>query len=135
MEYFALLIAGSRDFNDYDTLAKKCDSLLVNQRRKYIIIVSGGSRGADTLAERYAKERGYYLKVFPAQWKKYGKSAGYRRNEEMHKYINSFGNRGVVCFWDGQSIGTTHNFNLCKRFHTQLRVWNYIVKSWIIIRN
>jgi hypothetical protein len=135
MEYFALLIAGSRNFNYYDTLAKKCDHLLINQRRRYIVIVSGGARGADALAERYAKERGYYLKVFPAQWEKYGKSAGYRRNEEMHIYINSFGNRGVVCFWDGQSKGTAHNFDLCRRFHTQLRVWNYTTQNWIKMRN
>lgn len=54
---FYLLIAGSRDFNNYDLLKKKCDYLLSNQNEKEIHIVSGGARGADTLAARYARMR------------------------------------------------------------------------------
>ena len=125
MDKFALLIAGSRGFNDYETLKKYCNLLLCRQKDKSICIVSGGARGADALAERYAREQGYELKVFPAQWDKYGTSAGYRRNKEMHEYISSFGNRGVVCFWDGKSKGTAHNFDLCKQYNNPLRVYNY----------
>ena len=55
---FALLIAGSRTFNNYEVLCKYADYFLQNQKRREIIIVSGGARGADALAEQYAKERG-----------------------------------------------------------------------------
>lgn len=118
---FYLLIAGSRTFNDYEYFVDRCDYLLQNKQDKEIHIVSGGAKGADTFAEWYAKLRGYQMHVFPAEWDKYGKSAGYRRNEQMHKFIAQFSDRGCVCFWDGQSKGTQHNFELCSTFGTPLR--------------
>lgn len=123
VEYnFYLLIAGSRTFNNYELLKERCDFFLQNQKGT-IHIVSGGAKGADTLAERYARERGYELHVFPADWNKYGNSAGYIRNEEMHKFIAKASYKtGVVCFWDGQSKGTAHNFELCKKYNNPLRV-------------
>lgn len=117
---FYILIVGSRTFSDYDMLARKCDHLLNNH--KNVCVVSGGARGADSLAERYAKERGYELKVFPADWNKFGKSAGYKRNRQMHEFIAQQEHRGCVAFWDGQSRGTAHNFELAKEFNTQLRI-------------
>jgi hypothetical protein len=118
---FYMLIAGSRTFNNYELLKERCDFYLQNQKG-VIHIVSGGARGADALAERYAKEKGYELHVFPADWDRYGKAAGYIRNEQMHKYIAQFEKRGVICFWDGQSKGTAHNFELCKTYNNSLRV-------------
>lgn len=118
---FYLLVAGSRGFNNYPMLKEKLDYLLQNQSGKEIHIVSGGAKGADTLAEWYAKERGYQMHVFPADWS-IGKFAGYLRNETMHKFISQFPKRGCVCFWDGQSKGTQHNFQLCQTYGTALRV-------------
>ena len=43
-------------------------------------IVTGGARGADVLAEKYAKENGMALRLFPAEWDRYGRKAGYIRN-------------------------------------------------------
>ncbi len=117
---FYLLVAGSRSFTNYQYLSSSLDKLLVNQSD--ITIVSGGARGADSLAERYARERGYQLRVFPANWNQFGKSAGYRRNRQMHEFIAQFPNRGCVCFWDGSSRGTAHNFDLANEFHTPLRI-------------
>ncbi len=124
MEFY-LLIAGSRDFNNYQLLKEKCDYLLSNHTSDIIHIVSGGAKGADTLAERYAKEKGYEMHIFPAKWNEYGKSAGYRRNAEMHYFISQYKNRGCVCFWDGSSKGTQHNFKLCEDYHTALRIIRY----------
>ena len=121
MDDFYMLVAGSRTFNDYELLKRKCDHLLQNQKGR-IHVVSGGAKGADTLAERYARERNYELHVFPADWDTFGKSAGYRRNEEMHKFISQFTKRGCVCFWDGQSKGTEHNFRLCEQYNNSLRI-------------
>ena len=74
----------SRDFNDYNLLKEKCDTFLEIKRMvNDIQIVSGGARGADSLGERYAAEKGYHLQLFNADWEKYGKSAGYKRNVEM----------------------------------------------------
>jgi hypothetical protein len=70
-------------------------------------IVSGGARGADRLGERYARQHGLSCKVFPAQWAKYGKSAGLLRNVEMARYAD-YG----VAVWDGVSRWTAHMIHL-----------------------
>ena len=117
---FYCLVAGSRSFSDYRLLKQKMDKLLKKQAD--VTIVSGGAKGADSLAEQYAKERGYECVVIPADWDKYGKSAGYKRNRAMHEFIAKHDARGCVCFWDGKSKGTQHNFTLCKEFNTPLRI-------------
>ena len=119
-EFFCLIV-GSRSFIDYDKLKKSLDKLLIGKINKNIIIVSGGAKGADALAERYAKEKGYQLYVFPAEWEK-GKFAGYERNEKMHKYISTKKDKGCVAFWDGKSKGTEHSFYLAKKYNNSLRV-------------
>lgn len=121
MSMFYVLVAGSRTFNDYDMMLQQLDHLLQHHAPN-VVIVSGGAKGADSLAEHYANEKGYRNHIMPAQWDLYGKSAGYRRNEEMHQYIARFPNRGVVCFWDGESRGTAHNFELCKQYDSPLRI-------------
>lgn len=128
---FYCLVVGSRGFNDYDTMCKVLDHLLSN--KKYIVIVSGGAKGADTLAERYANDRGYRLKVFKANWDKHGKSAGYKRNEQMHLYLSapSDKERGVVAFWDGQSKGTAHNFELAIQYNNPIKIFDYTTQHFI----
>lgn len=113
---FACLVVGSRTFNDYNKLSNTLDKLLQNKTNKDIIIVSGGANGADSLAERYAKEHNYKLIVFRADWNTYGNSAGYKRNDKMHQFIATFDDRGCVAFWDGVSKGTAHNFELAKKY-------------------
>lgn len=128
---FTLLVAGSRSFSDYGTLCRECDMILANQVKKgmNIVIMEGDAEGADRLAARYAHERGYSLKTVPANWKKFGKSAGFRRNENMHLLLASpsgLNQRGCICFWDGESRGTKHNFMLAEDYKTPIRVFNYI---------
>lgn len=117
---FYCLVAGSRTFTDYPLLSYKLDTLLANQTD--VTIISGGAFGADALAIRYAKEHGYPYKIFKAQWDLYGKAAGFKRNEQMHRYIAQFPNRGCVCFWNGTSKGTAHNFKLAEQYKTPLRI-------------
>lgn len=121
---FYLLIAGSRTFTDYELMDRKLSKILdrVGVEFSQIVLVHGGARGADSLADRLAHKCGWEVKVFPADWNQFGKSAGYRRNREMHEFLAKHKNRGCVCFWDGKSRGTQHNFELCKEFGTPLRV-------------
>ena len=124
---FYLLIAGSRGYDNYEEMKTQTDYILSNKTSQgfHIHIVSGGARGADTLAKMYAEERGYQYHEFPADWNTYGKSAGYIRNRRMHEFICQFPSRGVLCFWDGQSKGTSHNFELCKTYKNPLRIYKY----------
>jgi hypothetical protein len=98
-----IIIAGSRNFTDYDLLKSKMDQLCSERKPSEIEVVSGAARGADQLGERWAEERGIAVKRFPAQWDTYGRSAGYRRNLEMAQYATH-----LVAFWDGRSKGTAH---------------------------
>lgn len=116
---FFCLVVGSRSFEDYSLLCTKLDALLTNQSN--VVIVSGGSNGADALAEKYAYEHNYQVIVFPAEWEKLGKRAGYIRNVTMHKFISHFEKRGCVAFWDGKSKGTQHSFELARLYHTPIR--------------
>ena len=123
MGKFYCLIVGSRNFADFTFFEQKVDYFLQNYSD--IVIVSGGARGADALAKRYAKERNLEYVEFPADWDKHGKSAGYIRNEEMHKYIAQFEKRGCIAFWDGESKGTQHNFPLAKKYNTPIKIVRY----------
>lgn len=99
MNYFKVIVAGGREFKDYELLKKKLNYILQNKQN--IQIVSGCARGADRLGEKYAQEKGYSIKRFPADWKTHGLGAGPIRNEEMARYSD-----GSVCFWNGVSPGT-----------------------------
>jgi len=113
-----VIIAGGRDFNNYETLKTVCDYMLQNQTE--IEIVSGGAKGADSLGEQYATEKGYKLSLFPADWDKHGKSAGYIRNKEMADYSDA-----LIAFWDGNSKGTNHMINLSKQKGLKVKVVKY----------
>ena len=72
-------------------------------------IVQGEARGIDTLAKNYAISKNIPTKGFPAEWDKYGKSAGYRRNVEMVDYADE-----VLAIWDGKSKGTRHSIDITR---------------------
>lgn len=114
---FKVIVAGSRDFRDYGLLERAMDHLLSNKTTEEIEIVSGTARGADEMGERFAKEKGYALKQFPADWDTFGKSAGYRRNSQMADYADA-----CVVFWDGKSRGTKHMIDLAEKTGLLLRV-------------
>ncbi len=116
---FRVIIAGGRDFDDYDMLVKTMDMVLQNITDE-IQVVCGMASGADTLGERYAKERGYKVAYFPADWKKYGRAAGFNRNVEMAKNADA-----LVAFWDGKSKGTKHMLDIAQRYGLRVRLKPY----------
>lgn len=97
---YRVVVAGNRDFEDYDFVARTLDSILPLKTKK-VIIVSGTSRGADRLGERYAMERKLSLEKYPADWEHFGKASGPKRNMQMAKIADA-----VIAFWDGESRGT-----------------------------
>lgn len=125
-----VIIAGSRDFNDFTKLKRECSELISAKTKSVevesIQIICGGARGADRLGEQYAKESKLEVKRFIPNWDAYGKSAGYIRNTEMAKYASEGGNVGMlIAFWDGNSRGTKHMIDLAKRYGLGLHVIKY----------
>ncbi len=108
---FRVIIAGTRDFSDYQLLRNKCDNILSGRKSdSNIVIVSGTARGADRLGERYARERGYEVRQFPADWMNDEKKAGPIRNAKMADNADA-----LIAFWDGQSRGTKNMIETAKR--------------------
>ena len=112
-----LIIAGGREFNDYQLMKESFDKYI---NSKDVTIISGTARGADRLGEVLAQEYGLKLIRMPANWDKYGKSAGYRRNEEMVKVASH-----ALLFWDQKSKGTGHTVNLAKQYDLTVYVVPY----------
>lgn len=118
MSKFRVIVAGSRDFRDYQLLSATLDRICQD---KQVIIVSGQARGADSLGERYAREHGLEIDPHPADWNQYGKSAGFRRNEEMANCADM-----LVAFWDGHSRGTHHMITTASRHMLPIEIVKYM---------
>ncbi len=103
-------IVGGRDFDDYVLLRNYGNILTEKLPRPHIVIVSGGAKGADTLAEQFAREHRYDSQIFPAEWGKYGKSAGFIRNQTIVDNCDM-----VLAFWNGISKGTQDTIEKAKK--------------------
>lgn len=66
-----------------------------------IEVVSGNSGDVDLLGEKWARWAEAPVKLFPADWDKYGNPAGPIRNRQMAKYAHA-----LVLIWDGKSRGS-----------------------------
>jgi hypothetical protein len=122
---FRVIIAGGREFRTeehFSIMVTTMDNILAKkiEAGMKIVITSGMAPGADTLGIRYAQLRGFDVNEMPADWKKYGKAAGYRRNEDMAKV-----NDAAVCYWDSKSKGTGHMINISKEHKLAIRVIPY----------
>ena len=58
---------------------------------------------------------------FPADWDKYGKAAGFIRNEQMAQNADA-----LVVFWDGKSRGTKNMIELAAKYKLKVRIKKYI---------
>ena len=117
---YKVIIAGCRDFTDYELLREKCDYHLQNLRLEDIVIVSGHASGADSLGERYAQERGFQLETYPADWKAHGRAAGPIRNAKMARVAHA-----LIAFWDGKSRGTKNMIDTARKHNLQVAVVRY----------
>jgi hypothetical protein len=104
-----IIIAGGRDFKDFELMKDKLDKLLPLGRLR-ITVLSGRANGADKLGERYAHLRNLNIDYYPARWDIYGIRAGFMRNEEMAGKATH-----LFAFWDGKSKGTKHMIDTARK--------------------
>ena len=97
-----VIIAGSRDFNNYDLVEKtiKKQALEIDE------VVYGGAAGADYMGLLWARKHKVKVKTFLAEWSVYGGAAGPLRNKQMAEYGDY-----LLAFWDGKSPGTKSMIN------------------------
>lgn len=118
---YRVIIAGGRDFSDYLLLREKCDFFLGSKRLTHrITVISGAAKGADSLGERYAREREFGVQQFKAHWKEHGKAAGIIRNGEMAEVADA-----LIAFWDGESRGTANMIETARKHGLKVAVVNY----------
>lgn len=99
------IIAGSRSITEYAILEKVMNTVpfLDDGSITPSLVLCGMARGVDLLGKRWAEENGLPVEKWPADWKKYGKAAGIKRNEAMVEHADA-----LVALWDGKSRGTAH---------------------------
>ena len=84
-------------------------------------IITGGAKGIDTLAERYAKENGIPVCILKPEYRLLGAAAPLVRNEQIVDKADM-----VVAIWDGVSRGTRHAIAHAEKTNKPVKV--YVVK-------
>ncbi|WP_144106726.1 SLOG family protein [Paraburkholderia sp. BCC1886] len=124
-----IVVAGSRNFNDYDRFVRELEGYVLREHPgTSLIFVSGKARtGADDMTIRWCRENGLAWTEFPAKWddltvpgavvrrnhrtgRDYNVVAGHQRNAEMANVMTK-----LVVFWDGKSTGTRNMIEEARR--------------------
>ncbi len=97
-------------------------NLIIEDLEKYVPecvteIISGGAKGVDECAKRFAAERGIKFTEYLPEYNKYGKGAPLKRNEEIIKNADA-----VIAFWDGKSKGTGYVVKKCYELDKPIEV-------------
>ena len=109
-----LLIIGSRSITDFDLspyITPEVDT-----------IMSGGARGVDSLAEKYADDHRLSKYIMRPRYDLFGRAAPIRRNEQMVDMADA-----VLIIWDGCSKGTQHTLKYAKKMgksFTLIKIWD-----------
>lgn len=134
-ELVNLIVAGSRNFNDYKFLEHNLNLSLSKKIREDVTFICGMAKGADLLGLKYAKQYEYDWLEFPADWynldvtpcvpryhngKLYNAAAGNIRNKLMAEHATH-----LLAFWDGKSTGTKDMIDIAKRKGLIVRVVHY----------
>ena len=113
-EAMITIIAGSRSCIEYTDVLQA----IYHCPWRVTKVISGGARGADALGEKWAYRNNVPYVIVYAEWEKYGKSAGYKRNEIMADMAKT-----LIALWDGESKGTKHMIDIAERKALDVFVW------------
>lgn len=115
-----VLVCGSRHFSDtnllYDVLDKQHKEIPID------CVVEGDARGADRIAGFWAKKNKIDLKIYPADWDKYGKAAGPIRNKQML----GEGPDLVIAFRGPNSRGTQNMIDQATRENIPVHIIDFV---------
>lgn len=105
-----LAVVGSRTFANKSLLADVLAEMAPTT------VISGGAKGADSLAEAWARKNGVETLIFLPDHKQY-RHAFHHRNRLIAEACD-----GLVAFWDGHSTGTKYTINYARRLGKSVKV-------------
>lgn len=108
-----LAVVGSRGFRD----EKKMSSHLAELAPA--MVISGGARGADAMAEAWARRNGVETQIFLPDHKKY-RHPYHHRNRLIAEACDK-----LVAFWDGHSTGTKYTIDYARRIGKPVEIVRY----------
>ena len=126
-DYLAnVLVTGGRDYADEKRVWAALDT--IHLLYGDIMLIHGGAKGVDTFAENWAKDHQQVHICFPAEWNKYGKRAGSKRNAEMAAIgLSENSLNHALVFRGGR--GTTNMLSILRNFKV---LEEYHINLWLV---
>jgi hypothetical protein len=122
-----IIVAGSRSITDYSFVCRAIEASgfdvteVVSGHAGKTLVRGEWKPSVDRLGEQWSREfLGKEPKLFPADWVKYGKRAGFIRNKDMAVYAD-----GLIACWDGKSPGTIHMMDCARKKQMPMFVMRY----------
>ena len=134
-----IIVAGTRGFSDYKFFSEKIKEIISDVEGNFIFYSGMASTGADKLIVDFCEKEGYLYHPCPADWDRFGKGAGYIRNNIMASDATR-----LIAFHDGKSRGTAHMIKVARDNGLRVTVINIdkfdqpdtpstrIIKLWTI---
>lgn len=122
-----LLIAGSRSYaNQTIRVVNLLDDLVLENPARLFWdvsdieqVISGCASGVDHAAIVWAENHHIPVTKMPANWKQFGVTAGFKRNEEMAKLCDY-----AIIIWDKKSRGTNHMMDMLNKYDKEFLLWD-----------
>ena len=116
-----LIIAGGRDFNDFDLMIDSLGTFLPDVDLTQLVLLCGEARGADIMGKNIMLQfPDVTIESYPADWNTYPRAAGMIRNTQMAENATH-----LLAFWDGKSSGTRHMITTAQRMNLITQIIKY----------
>lgn len=118
-----VLVCGSRTYDDRPTMFREMLALTKEHGASNLTLIHGAAKGADSMAAAIATQLQWDLIVpFPADWERYGRSAGAKRNKQM---LVEGKPDHVIAFKDKpNSVGTDMMIRFATEAHVRTTVFD-----------
>ena len=125
------LVTGGRDFgienDEWDFIYNTLSTIMTYKRYDYLLLINGAAKGADEASTEWAKMNDIPYVEYPADWERYGKSAGYIRNKQM---LDEAKPDWVIAF--PGNTGTNMMCRLAENAGVRVTRYDYDPESFII---
>jgi predicted Rossmann fold nucleotide-binding protein DprA/Smf involved in DNA uptake len=107
-----LAVIGNKEYTDYRQF---CNNL--NEIKNISMIVSGGAVGTDSMAKKYAVQKGIEFLEFPPDYENCGKEAKHFRNRKIVEHCDR-----LLAFWNGKCEGTSYTIDYALKLQKPVKI-------------